>query len=129
MNNKLIVSCALLAGLAGGMLTRFIAPAPVFAQAPVQVLPGPVPAVPAPSSPAITREIRAESFTLVDHYGNVAGTFTSESMGAVRMFTPGDGSTPQVQRGPMRIVLRDAHGHEIWSAGGSAIRPLMSTVR
>ena len=112
MNNKLIVAVAVLAGLAGGMLTRFIAPAPVFAQAPVQVLPGPVPAVPAPSSPAITREIRAESFAIVDQYGRVAGTFTAESTSRGR---------------PGRIVLRDAYGHEIWGAGGSSNRPLMST--
>ena len=111
MNNKLTVSLALLAGLAGGMLTRFIAPPSVFAQA-----------------PAVTREVRAQSFTLVDPFDNVAGTFTAESTGT-NFILPGDGSGPRMQRAPMRIVLRDAHGHEIWSAGGSAIRPLMSTVR
>jgi hypothetical protein len=110
MNNKLIVAVAVLAGLAGGMLSRFMAPAPVFAQAPVQILPGPVPAVPAPASPAVTKEIRAESFTLVDQNGNVAGTFAAESMGVRR---------------PERIVLRDSYGHVIWSAG-AALR-LMST--
>lgn len=110
MNNKLTVSFALLAGLAGGMLTRFIAPAPVFAQAPVQILPGPAPVQTTPAP--VSREIRAESFAIVDQYGNVAGTFTSEPMG---------------MRRPGRIVLRDSYGHEIWSAGGSAIRPLMST--
>jgi hypothetical protein len=113
MNNKLTVSFALLAGLAGGMLTRFIAPAPVFAQAPVQILPGPVPMQTAPTPGPVTREIRAESFAIVDQYGHVVGTFTAEPMGGVR--------------DPMRIVLRDAHGREIWGAGGSSIRPLMST--
>jgi len=114
MNNKLNVAVALFAGLAGGMLTRYIAPPSVFAQT---------------QNPSVTREVRAQSFTLVDQYDNVAGTFTAESMGAARIFTPGDGSTPQMQlqRGPMRIVLRDAHGHELWGAGGSTIRPLMST--
>jgi hypothetical protein len=111
MNNKFVIPAAILAGLTGGMLTRFVAPAPVFAQAPAQVLPGPVPV---PALPAVTKEIRAESFTLVDHFGNVAGTFAAESTGIRR---------------PARIVLRDSQGHEIWSAGGSAIRPLMSTVR
>jgi len=114
MNNKLVIAVAVLAGLAGGMLTRFIAPAPVFAQAPVQVLPGPVPAVPAAPSPTVTKEIRAESFTLVDNFGNVVGTFAAEPMGIRR---------------PARVVLRDSYGHEIWSAGGSPIRPLTSTVR
>ena len=114
MNNKPIIAVAVLAGLAGGMLTRFIAPAPVFAQAPIQVLPGPVPAVPVPTSPAITREIRAESFTLVDDRGNVVGTFAAEPKGI---------------HFPARIVLRDSAGREMWSVGGSAIRPLMSTVR
>jgi hypothetical protein len=113
MNNKLTVAVALFAGLAGGMLTRYIAPPSVFAQA---------------QNPAVTKEVRAQSFTLVDQYDNVAGTFTAESMGAAGIFTP-KGGLPQMQlqRPPMRIVLRDAHGHEIWSAGGSAIRPLMST--
>lgn len=104
MNNKLVVAVAVVAGLAGGMLTRFIAPSPVFAQAPVQILPGPVPAVPAPASPAIAREIRAESFALVDQFGNVVGTFATE---------------PQGIHFPARIVLRDSHGREIWSAGGT----------
>jgi hypothetical protein len=112
MNNKLIVAVAVLAGLAGGMLTRFIAPAPVFAQAPIQAFPAPAP-TPAPATPGpVTKEIRAESFAIVDQYGRVAGTFTAESMSMGR---------------PARIVLRDSYGHEIWGAGGSTIRPLMST--
>lgn len=113
MNNKLIVSLALLAGLAGGMLTRFIAPTPVFAQAPVQILPAPAPAPPATPTP-VTKDIRAESFTLLDENDRVAGTFTAEPVSAFHR---------------SRIVLRDSYGHEIWSAGGSAIRPLSSTVR
>jgi hypothetical protein len=112
MNNKLIVAVAVLAGLAGGMLTRFIAPAPVFAQAPVQILPAPAPA---PITPRpFTKEIRAESFALVDQYDNVVGAFATEPKGV---------------HFPARIVLRDANGREIWSAGGTTIRPLMSTTR
>jgi hypothetical protein len=112
MNNKLSVVIALFAGLGGGMLTRFIAPPSVFAQT---------------QNSAVTKEVRAQSFTLVDQYDNVAGTFTAESMGSANIILPGDGSAPRVQRRPMRIVLRDSYGHEIWSAGGSTIRPLMST--
>jgi hypothetical protein len=110
MNNKLTVSLALVAGLAGGMLTRFIAPAPVFAQAPAQTLP--FPATPGPAAPApITKEIRAESFVLLDPNDRVAGTFTAEPRGVGL---------------PDRIILRDAHGHELWSVGGGNIRPLMA---
>jgi hypothetical protein len=111
MNNKLSVAVALFAGIAGGMLTRFIAPAPVFAQAPVQILPGPAPA---PATRPVVKEIRAESFALVDQHDNVVGTFAAEPKG-VRL--------------PARIVLRDSYGREIWTAGGSTIRPLMSTTR
>jgi hypothetical protein len=107
MNNKLSVAIALVAGLAGGMLTRFIAPAPVFAQAPVQILPAPAPTTPA----SVTKEIRAERFALVDQYGSVVGTFAVEPAGVRRQ---------------ARIVLRDSSGREIWSPGGIA---LMSTVR
>jgi len=65
MNNKLTVSLALLAGLAGGMLTRFIAPTPVFAQAFGQTVPGPT--LPAPAAPVpVTKEVRAETLALVD---------------------------------------------------------------
>lgn len=114
MNNKLNVAVALFAGLAGGMLTRYIAPPSVFAQT---------------QNTAVTKEVRAQSFTLVDQYDNVAGTFTAESMGSPNIILPGDGSAPRVQRRPSRIVLRDSYGHEIWGVGGSTVRPLMSTVR
>jgi hypothetical protein len=112
MNNNLTVSLALLAGLAGGMLTRFMAPAPVFAQAPVQTLPGPT--APAPKAPTpVMKEIFAESFALVDQDDNVVGTFAVEPKGVRR---------------PARVVLLDAYGREIWSAGGTTgLRPLMST--
>jgi hypothetical protein len=89
-----------------------IAPAPVFAQAPVQILPAPAPAATTPRP--VTKEIRAESFALVDQYDNVVGTFAAEPKG-IRL--------------PARIVLRDSYGREIWTAGGSTIRPLMSNVR
>ena len=92
MNNKLTVSFALLAGLAGGMLTRFIAPAPVFAQTPFRCS---APA-PAPMHAGLSRKKFArESFTLVDQYGNVVGTFASEPSGRGKNFPPGDGSTPR----------------------------------
>jgi hypothetical protein len=112
MNNKLNVTIALFTGLAGGMLTRYIAPQPAFAQA-----------------QAPTKEIRAQTFTLVDPSDRTVGTFSVEGGLAVAA----DGKTI-IQRGPnlgdprnavrQRIVLRDATGQEIWSAGGSPIRAL-----
>jgi hypothetical protein len=104
MNNRLSVLIALFAGLAGGLLTRYIAPTAVFAQAPA-----------APAS--VTEEIRARSFTLVDQSGRVIGTFTTEPMAGGR------------RQGPGRIVLRDPNGYVIWSAGGGAIRPLSASIR
>lgn len=85
---------ALLAGLAGGMLTRYIAPPPVFAQNPTLV----------------PKEIRAESFTFVDSSDRPAGTLTVEK-GPNRI-------------GSSQIVLRDPRGRVIWSAGGSGFLPL-----
>jgi hypothetical protein len=114
MNNKLNVALALFTGLAGGMLTRYIAPQPAFAQA-----------------QAPTKEIRAQTFTLVDPSDRTVGTFSVEGGPVVYGVGP-DGKT--YQRGPnlgdprnavrQRIVLRDATGQEIWSAGGSPIRAL-----
>ena len=115
MDNKLVVAVALAAGLVGGMLTRYLAPPPVFAQ----------------TQTPVTNEIRARSFVLVDQFNEAVGTFTSEPLPgrALRQFqTPGDQgfqlTTPQA-----RIVLRDANGRELWSAGGNPIRPLNATVR
>lgn len=109
MNNKLSVAVALVAGLAGGMLTRYIAPPPVFAQVQVPVVPGTPPPV---AQIAAAKEIRAQSFVLVGPNDNVTGTFTTEPW-----------------RGTTRIVLRDAYGREIWSAGGGLMRPLAANAK
>jgi hypothetical protein len=53
MNRKMNFTLALLAGLLGGVLSRYLIPTPVFAQA----------QAPAP------REIRAQSFVLVNKEG------------------------------------------------------------
>ena len=110
MNKTFNVALALAAGLLGGQLTHYIAPLAAFAQ--VQVPPSPVPGV--ANSRPITKEIRAQSFTLVDQADHTVGTFMVEP-------------TPPVRRDSKvgaRIVLRDSYGREIWSAGGSAILPL-----
>ena len=114
MNKTLSVAVAVVAGLLGGMLTRYIAPPAAFAQN---------------QAPA-TKEIRAQSFTLVDSSNHVAGTFTVDSTWPGPPPVP-PGAQPRVPSprggGPsgMRIVLRDSNGREIWSAGDTAqIRPV-----
>jgi hypothetical protein len=94
MHRNLSVALALVAGLLGGLLTRYIAPPVALAQ----------------DQTPITKEIRAQSFTLVDQSDHTVGTFTVEER--------------TMPSRPTRIVLRDANGREMWSAGGSAFRPL-----
>jgi len=98
MNKTLTVALALAAGLLGGLLTRYIAPPATFAQ----------------DQAPITKEIRAQSFTLVDSSDHTLGVFTTEP--ASKAINP--------YLTPTRIVLRDSKGREIWTAGGSGIRPV-----
>jgi len=114
MNKTLSLALAVVAGLLGGVLTRYIAPPAAFAQN---------------QAPA-TKEIRAQSFTLVDSSNRTVGTFTVDSTWPGPP-PPPPGVLPPVPaprgRGPsgMRIVLRDSNGREIWSAGDTAqIRPV-----
>ena len=72
MSGRLQLVLALAAGFAGGMVTRYVAPAPVLAQA----------------QPPALQEIRAQSFVLVDNSGSVVGTFRPSS--------PQPGRTPAV---------------------------------
>ena len=60
MNKALTVATALVAGLVGGLLTRYVVPPAAFAQ----------------DQAPITKEIRAQSFTLVDIFDRSIGTFT-----------------------------------------------------
>jgi hypothetical protein len=96
MKKTLTISLALFAGALGGLLTRYIAPPAAFAQ----------------DKAPITKEIRAQSFALVDSSDHTLGVFTAE---------PASRAVGRPTQ--MRIVLRDANGREIWSAGGSGIRP------
>ena len=98
MNKTLTATLALAAGFIGGLLTRYIAPPVALAQ----------------NQAPITKEIRAQSFTLVDPSDHTVGTFTYES-GPAAFVRP---------KTPPRIVLRDSGGRELWSAGGTAVRPL-----
>ena len=88
MNRKLNLSLALAAGLLGGMLSRYVTPLPVQAQA-------------APS-----KELRAQSFVLVDDKNDIVGTFTASTTGP----KPGQNQT---------VVLLDRNDKEIWRAGVS----------
>lgn len=103
MNHKLSIALALVAGLLGGSLNRFLAPTAAFAQN------------------QVPKEIRAQSFTLVDASNRTVGTFTADSGPPAPPPPPGVGPTPPSGRGASspRIVLRDANGREIWSADGT----------
>ena len=81
MNRKMNFTLALLAGLLGGVLSRYLIPTPVFAQA----------QAPAP------KEIRAQSFVLVNKQGAALGLMAVDSNG-----------TPV-------ITLVDENGRTIWS--------------
>jgi hypothetical protein len=92
MNRTLTLSFALAAGLFGGLLSRYITPVPALAQS------------------GAPKEIKAQSFVLVDDKNNLVGTFK-----------------PSADRtGAPTVVLLDQNGKEIWRAGVSA---KMLTVR
>jgi hypothetical protein len=98
MKKHLNLALVLTLGILGGLLSRYMVPSTAFAQNVPPLVPR---ADKAPTDPAVTREIRAQSFTLVDPAGRALGTFRFE----------GD-----------RMVLRDSNRREIWSAGGSPFR-------
>ena len=63
MNNKLSFALLIIAGFAGGMLTRFIMPPPVFAQ-----------------NAMAPTEVRARSFVLTDRDGHTVATLEPDPM-------------------------------------------------
>jgi hypothetical protein len=115
MNKTLTIALGLGAGILGGLLTRYIAPPAAHAQD--------------PAAATVSKEIRAQSFTLVDQFDHKAGTFTYEPLPIAHVIQgnpqfPANQGVP-ARVGPGRIVLRDAGGREIWSAGAnSLIRPV-----
>jgi len=86
---KPTVAIAFAAGLLGGVASRYLSPQPVRAD-------------------SIPKEMRAQSFILVDERGNVLGTLREESAGR-----------------PV-LELFDAKGAQIWSAGGKVIAPTVA---
>lgn len=95
-NRNLTLILALAAGLLGGFLSRYVTLSSVHAQA----------------QPPNGVEIRSQRFSVVDAQGRVIGTFT----GAIKKETGGLAFP--------RIVLVDPTGRELWSAGGSKLKPL-----
>ena len=94
MNRKLNLGLSLAAGLLGGMLSHYIFSEPVHAQ--VQTPPA--------------KEIRAQSFVLVDDQGVPAGVFGFEKDGGAS------------------IQLMNKAGKVIWIANGKAnLAPLSSS--
>jgi hypothetical protein len=93
--NKLNAIFALAAGLIGGVFSHCLWPQPVQAQTQI-----------AQATP--TRQIRAQTFALVDAKGVTMSVFA-----VGKPVRPNDAPT---------IVLYNSLGHEIWQAGGT-IRP------
>jgi hypothetical protein len=87
---KLNVGLSLAAGLLGGLLSHYASTPSVHAQ----------------SLAPVPKEVRAQSFVLIDDRGVVQGIF----------------SVDESKQGPAGIKLLDARGHEIWRAGGNGLR-------
>jgi hypothetical protein len=104
MNKNIVL--ALLAGLFGGMLTRYIQPHAVLAQNQTQV----------------ARVIRAQSFTLVDSQDRTVATFIADNGRGLVPRGPDGQPAPPDERA--RIILRDSRGRVIWTAGGIGLLPL-----
>lgn len=105
MNNKLVIVLAFAAGLVGGLLSRYVAPPTTFAQ----------------NQAPVTKEFRAEGFTLVDSTNRPVGTFASAPAGPLPPPPPpGAAPLPESRAPRTRIVLRDSSGQEIWSAPANA---------
>jgi hypothetical protein len=108
MTNKTTIAMALGAGILGGMLTRYVAPPSVSAQ----------------DKAPVTREMRAQSFVLVDPADRVVGTFSTEPARGLRMGRP-----PQpLGTAPRNVVLRDSTGHLLWSTDGGVV-PLRAELK
>ena len=99
--NKSTIAVALAAGLIGGVISRYISPAPVLAQQAQAQSPAPV-------------ELRAQRFSLVNPDGSVVATFTVD-----HPKTPDSFPLP-----PPSVRLLDSGGKELWRAGGNPMRKL-----
>jgi len=100
MKNTLNITLSLAAGLVGGLLTRYIAPPAAFAQ----------------DQKSAVKEIRAQSFVFVGPADQTLATFGVELPNKLGPNFP-----------VARIVLRDANGHEMWSAPGGGAKLLTAS--
>jgi hypothetical protein len=104
--NKMTVLIAFVAAVAGGVISRYVSPAPVMAQQ-------------AQAQSQAPMELRAQRFALVNADGSVVGIFMVDQ--------PKDifpGAKPMEVFTPPSIRLLDSNGKEIWRAGGSPVRNL-----
>jgi hypothetical protein len=99
MKKHLNLGLALVAGLLGGLLSRYIAPPAAFSQ----------------NLTPVTKEIRAQSFVIVDADGRTVAAFAPD---------PALLKLARLAGQPLlgRILVLDSNGREIWSAGGSPFR-------
>jgi hypothetical protein len=89
---KLNLVLSIAAGLFGGILSHFVWTQPTHAQT---------------LSPA-PKEVRSQSFVLVDEKGNIEGVFSFDDS----------------KNGFPTIKLSDGSGREIWTAGGNGMHLL-----
>jgi len=94
---KLNIGLSIAAGLLGGIFSHYVWTQPIQAQN----------QAPAP------KEVRAQSFMVVNEKGEIQGVFTFGE--------PKNGRTS--------VKLFDSNGREIFSAGGSPMRPLSGALR
>jgi hypothetical protein len=94
---KLNIGLSIAAGLLGGIFSHYVWTQPVQAQN----------QTPAP------KEVRAQSFVVVNEKG--------ETQGVLTFGEPKNGRTS--------VKLFDSNGREIFSAGGSPMRPLSGALR
>jgi len=100
---KLNIGLSIAAGLLGGVFSHYIWTQPVQAQN----QPSPNQNQPAP------KEVRAQSFVVVNDKGEVQGVLTFG----------------EPNKGRTSVKLYDSSGREIFSAGGSPMRPLSGALR
>jgi hypothetical protein len=86
----------LAAAFLGGLISHYAWTQPVQAQA----------------QPPVPKEIRAQSFVLVNDQGVVQGVI----------------AVGRSQNGRPSLKLYDGNGRELWSFGGNEVRPLSTTV-
>ena len=95
MSQKSHLIFAFVGGMVGSAIMHYVAPTLAFAQ----------------DQTPVAREVRAQSFALVDPSNNVIGIFTSEPLPGAQ-FRVAPGSSVKL---PSRIVLRDPNGRLIWT--------------